>query len=339
MTVNGISSNVAQSMTGFFRRTMVGGLITATAVRVARGAEWPERPVTWVVPFPPGSSSDTYARPVAALVSNELGQPIIIDNRSGAGGTLAATLLTRAVADGYTLMVGYTGLAYSSIIYPKSGAGFDLGQDFVPISAIAREPLVLAINPARLDIATLRQFIALANVKPESIDVASDGLGTVSHLAINLLEERTGIKLKHVPHLSGVQKLQGLLSGRVGAIFDSPGAVAGQAKAGKIRLLAVAGRRRDALLPDVPTFAEAGLPDFLVSQWFGLFAPKRTPDPILDRMHGAVQAALSDEQIRRIWAEHGARVESESRADFTRFVAQEIIRWKRIAKAASLTLE
>jgi tripartite-type tricarboxylate transporter receptor subunit TctC len=164
-------------------------------------------------------------------------------------------------------------------------------------------------------------------------------LGTVPHLAAELLQSRAGIKLHHVPYRNGGQLLQDLLSGQVAATWSSAGLIAGHLKDGKVRVLAVAGRRREALLPDVRTMDEAGLKDFRAVAWFALFAPKRTPVEILDRMHGVVQQALAADDVKAAWAEQGAKVELESRADFTRFVDQEIVRWNAIAKAANIQLE
>jgi tripartite-type tricarboxylate transporter receptor subunit TctC len=161
----------------------------------------------------------------------------------------------------------------------------------------------------------------------------------VPHLAAELLQSRTGIKLHHVPYRNGAQALQDTLGGQVAATWINAGAVAGHLKDGKVRVLAVVGRRRDALLPGVPTMDEAGLKDFRAVAWFALFAPRRTPEAILDRMHDAVQAALAAEDVKAIWAEQGARVELESRADFGRFVDQEVVRWNTIATAANIQLE
>ncbi|MFO1162822.1 MAG: tripartite tricarboxylate transporter substrate binding protein [Reyranellaceae bacterium] len=326
-------------MVGLSRRNAIAGLVSALAAPRAWAATWPERPVTWIVPFPRGTSADLYARPVAELASKRLGQPMTIDNRTGGGGTMAATLFARAEPNGYTLMVGYTGLTYASIIYPKTGAGFDFARDFVPIGALAREPLVLAVNPGRLDVADLQQFIAKAKAKPKAIEVSSDGPGTISHLAFELLEERAGLQFTQAPSRGGALAIDALLTRLVDAAFLPPRAVADPAAAGRIRVLAIAGRRRDPVLPNVPTFTEAGLADFRVSQWFGLFAPRGTPEPVLDIVHGTLQAALAEPQIEAQWDKQGARVELESRADFARFVAQEITRWSTIARAAKLTLE
>ena len=278
-----------------------------------------------------------FARPVAARVGGILGQSMVIENRSGAGGTVGTAVAARAEPDGYTLLLGDTGLTYAPMVYPK--AGFDFDRDFAPIAAFGRVPYALVVNPARIDAPTLEAFIAAAKANPESIDIGSAGLGTVTHLAIGLFEQRAGIKLTHVPYRGGAPMLQDLLAGQIGAAFVLVNAVAGYVNSGKLRALGVANRRRDALLPGVPTMHEAGLADFRMTIWFGLFAPKSTPDAILDRLHGAVQQALVDEGVKKLWVEQGARVELESRAEFAAFVKRETERWSGIARAANVQME
>jgi tripartite-type tricarboxylate transporter receptor subunit TctC len=324
-------------MSNLSRRAAVGGLLALGVADAARAAGWPDRTIVMIVPYPAGGGSDTFARPVAAAVADRFKQSIVIDNKSGAGGTVGTAVAARAPADGYTLLLGDTGLTYAPEIYAKTD--FDFGRDFAAVSAVARVPYVLVVNPAKLDVATLAAFIAAAKKAPGSIDVGSAGLGSVTHLAIGLFEEKTGAKLNHVPYRGGAPMLQDLLAGQVAAAFVVAGAVAPHVRAGKLRALAVANRRREALLPDVPTMDEAGLPDFRATIWFGLFAPKKTPDFILDRLHAATQAALEEEKIKAMWIEQGARVEPESRADFARFVAADSARWCRIAKAANIKME
>ena len=319
------------------RRTAIAGLMAAGAAGGARAADWPDKTIAMIVPYPAGGGSDTFARPVAAAMADRFKQSIVIDNKSGAGGTVGTAVAARAPADGYTLLLGDTGLTYAPDIYPR--ADFDFGRDFAAISAVARVPYVLVVNPAKLNVATLAAFIEAAKKAPGSIDIGSAGLGTVTHLAIGLFEEKTGTKLNHVPYRGGAPMLQDLLAGQVAAAFVVPGAIAPHVKAGKLRALAVANRRREPLLPEVPTMDEAGLPDFRATIWFGLFAPKKAPDAILDRLHAATQAALEEGKIKAMWIEQGARVEPESRADFARFVAADSERWSRIAKAANIKME
>ena len=322
------------------RRATLTSLAAAgigAAAGSARGAGWPTRPVSWIVPFPPGGGSDMFARPVAAHVGDRLGQPMVIDSRPGAGGTIGAAIAARAAPDGYTLLVGDTGLIYAPSVYPK--AGFDFMRDFAPVAAFARVPYVLVINPARLDVRDLVGLISAAKAKPGSIDVGSTGLGTITHLAIGLFEDRAGIELNHVPYRGGAPMLQDLLTGQIAAAFVLLSPAAEYVTSGRLRALAIANRRRDALLPGVPTMHEAGLAEFRMTTWFGLFAPRRTPDEILDRLHGAAQAALVSDNVRRLWLAQGARVELESRAAFADFIQRESVRWNRIAKAANIEME
>lgn len=326
-------------MSGIARRSLLGGLMAAGAGPMvpARASDWPTRSVSWIVPFPAGGGSDMFSRPIAARVAEAIGESVVIDNRSGAGGTVGTAVAARAAPDGYTMLVGDTGLVYAPTIYPR--AGFDFLRDFAPIAAFGRVPYALVINPARIDAPNLEAFIEIAKKAPGSIDIGSAGLGTVTHLAIGLFEGRAGIKLTHVPYRGGAPMLQDLLAGQIGAAFVLVSAVAGAVRSGKLRALAVINRRRDAQLPDVPTAHEAGLADFRMTTWFGLFAPIRTPDVVLDRVHAAVQRALGSDEVKRLWAEHGAKVELESRADFANFIGREAERWTRIAKAANVQLE
>jgi tripartite-type tricarboxylate transporter receptor subunit TctC len=235
------------------------------------------------------------------------------------------------------MVIGATSITYLQTLYPA--AGFDFARDLAPVSALARIQIVLVVNPAVLDVSTLDQFVAAAKRKPDSIDFGSPGIGTLPHLAIELLQTRAGIRLHHVPYRSGAQMLQDVLAGQTAATWATPAEAAAHAKGGKLRALAIPGRRREALLPDVPTFDESGLKDFRAAAWFALFAPRATPAAILDRVHGLVQEALARDDVKALWAEQGGKVELESRGDFARFVDQEIVRWNRIAKAANIQLE
>ena len=313
------------------------GAAAAFIARRAQARDWPEKTVTWVLPFPAGGPSDGFARTLAELVGAELGQTVVIDNKSGAGGSVGAAVVSHAAPDGYTMLVGFTGNAYASLIY--ANPGFDLLRDFAPIAAIDRVQSVLLVNPGRLDVATLGQFLDTARAKPDAIDMASGGLGTVGHLAIELLQTEARIKLHHVPYRGGAPALQDLLGGQVAGLFATAGLTASYVRAGSLRALAVAGRRREPLLPDVPTFKETGFGEFRAISWDGLFAPKGTPAAILDRMHAAVQKALASETVKRQWAERGARVELESRAEFAKFVAQDGARWSAVIKAAGIKPE
>lgn len=320
------------------RRAALGGLLAASAAGAANAQQWrPPRSMNWLVPFPPGGSNDLFARPVAAQVGQRFGKPVVVENRSGAGGTLGGMVVARARPDGCTLLVANSGKSFATVVYAESG--FDLVRDFAPVSNIAKVPVGLVVNPAKLDVKDLAAFIAAARKAPDTINIGSSGLGTMPHLAIELLQRRTGIKLTHVPYRGGGPALQDLLAGQLDATFQPLSTVASYVQSGRLRALAVATTKRESMLPDVPTFAEAGVKEFEVSTWYGLFAPKATPAAPLDALHAAVQAALAEPDIKRIWQEQGASVDLESRQAFGDFVKAEVERWTAIARTIGLPME
>lgn len=320
------------------RRAALGGLLAVGAAGSATAQQWrPPRAMNWIVPFPPGGSNDTFARPVAAHVSQRFGQPVVVENRSGAGGTLGGMVVARARPDGCTLLVANSAQSFATVVYAESG--FDLLRDFAPVSNIGKVPVGLVVNSAKFDVRDLAAFLAAARKAPDTINIGSSGLGTMPHLAIELLQRRTGIKLMHVPYRGGGPALQDLLAGQLDATFQPLSTVASYVQAGKLRALAVATTQRESVLPEVPTFAEAGVKDFEVSTWYGLFAPVKTPAVALDALHAAVQSALAEPDIKRIWAEQGARIDLESRQAFGDFVKAEVERWSAIARTTGLPME
>lgn len=319
------------------RRAALSGLLslgTLAGASAAHAAGFPSRPMNWIVPFPPGGSNDIFARPVAAFVGQRLGEPIVVENRGGAGGTIGGMIAARAQPDGCTLLVVNPSLTFASIVYPDSG--FDLMRAFVPVSGMAAVPVALVVNPGKIDVRDLAAFLAMARKSPDVINIGSSGLGTVPHLAIELLQQRTGIRLTHVPYRGGGLALQDMLSGQIDATFAPISTVAGYVQSGRLRALAVATPHREPVLPDVPTFGEAGVADFNVSTWYGLFAPKATPQAPLDTLHAAVQAALAEPDVKRIWAEQGAEPIADSRPAFAAFVDREVARWGAIVKMMDL---
>jgi tripartite-type tricarboxylate transporter receptor subunit TctC len=319
------------------RRVVLGGVLAVGLAPPLRAADFPSRPMNWIVPFPPGGSNDIFARPIAAFVGHRLHEPVVVENRGGAGGTIGGMTAARAKPDGCTLLVVNPSLTFASIVYAESG--FDLMRDFAPVSGIAQVPVALVVNPAKIEAKDLAAFLAMARKQPTALNIGSSGLGTIPHMAIELLQQRTGIRLTHVPYRGGGPALQDLVSGQIDATFAPLSTVASYVKSGRLRALAVAAVRREPVLPDVPTFAQAGVADFTVSTWYGLFAPKATPVAILDTLHGAIQAALADPGVRRIWAEQGAEPDLQSRQAFTDFVGREVERWSRIARTVGLPME
>jgi len=319
------------------RRTALAGLLATGTAGLGRAADFPSRQMNWIVPFPPGGSNDIFARPVAAFVGERLGQPVVVENRGGAGGTIGGMTAARSKPDGCTLLVVNPSLTFASIVYAESG--FDLMRDFAPVSGLAQVPVALVVNPSKIDAKDLAGFLALARKSPGAINIGSSGLGTIPHLAIVLLQQRTGIQLTHVPYRGGGPALQDMMAGQIDATFAPLSTVSSYVQSGRLRALAVAAPKREAILPDVPTFAEAGVADFNVSTWYGLFAPKATPAATLDTLHGVIQAALADPGIRHIWIEQGAQPDLQSRQAFTDFVGREVERWSRIARTVGLPME
>lgn len=319
------------------RRTALAGLLASGTAAPARAADFPSRPMNWIVPFPPGGSNDIFARPIAAFVGHRLHEPVVVENRGGAGGTIGGMIAARARPDGCTLLVVNPSLTFASIVYAESG--FDLMRDFAPVSGIAQVPVALVVNSAKVEVKDLAAFLAMARKQPSAINIGSSGLGTIPHLAVELLQQRTGVRLTHVPYRGGGPALQDLVSGQIDATFAPLSTVASYVQSGRLRALAVAAPRREPVLPDVPTFAQAGVAGFTVSTWYGLFAPKATPAAILDTLHGAIQAALADPGVKRIWAEQGAEPDLQSRQAFTDFVGREVARWSGIARTVGLPLE
>ena len=260
-----------------------------------RARDWPEKTVTWVLPFPAGGPSDGFARTLAELVGAELGQTVVIDNKSGAGGSVGAAVVSHAAPDGYTMLVGFTGNAYAPLIY--ANPGFDLLRDFAPISAIDRVQSVLLVNPKRLDVASLAQFLdsraRQARVDRHGIGRAGHGGASRDRAAADRREDQAAPRALS-RRRAGAAGSAGRAGGRPVRHRRPDGEL--RPDAGALRALAVAGRRREPLLPDVPTFKEAGLGDFRAVSWDGLFAPKATPAPVLDRMHAAVQKALAQRE-------------------------------------------
>ena len=331
----------------FFRRTVLAGTLASAMMGVGmmgvgkrglvRAADFPSRQMNWIVPFPPGGSNDIFTRPVAAFVGERLGQPVVVETRGGAGGTIGGMTAVRSKPDGCTLLVVNPSLTFASIVYAESG--FDLMRDFAPVSGMAQVPVALVVNPSKIGAKDLAGFLALARKSPGTINIGSSGLGTIPHLAVVLLQQRTGIQLTHVPYRGGGPALQDLMAGQIDATFAPLSTVASYVQSGRLRALTVAAPKRQPALPDVPTFAQAGLRDFTVSTWYGLFAPKATRTAILDTLHGAVQAALADPGVKHIWAEQGAEPDLQSRPAFTDFVNHEVERWSLIAKAVGLPVE
>ena len=311
---------------------------TLAASSAPQGGAYPTKPVRLIVAFPPGGSTDIIARLVGQRLSERLGQQVIIDNRGGAGGTIGTELAARANPDGYTLTMGTTS---THVIAPAAYANlkYDPIKDFAPITLVASTPYLLVLHPS-VKANTLKEFVAAVKASPGKWNYASAGTGSTTHLAMEMLKSAAGIDLTHVPYNGNGPAGAAVLGGQVQALFGSMPAVLPQAKAGKVRPIAVGTSKRSPALPDVPTVAESGYPGFEVSLWLGFFAPRGTPVEILNRLHSElVKIALSPEmkeQFERNGAESAHNVSS---LDLERLVKAEIAKYSKVIKAANIKLD
>ncbi len=298
---------------------------------------WPNKPVTMIVPFPAGGGTDAFARPLAAQFARLAGKPLIIDNRGGAGGTLGASIAAKAAPDGYTLFMGAVHHTIAPSMYPK--LDYDLEKDFVPLALIANVPQVLVVNPRKMPFADFKGFIEAVRKAPGKYNYGSAGAGTSHHLAGELFKLQTKTFITHIPYRGAGPALQDLISGNVDMVFDGLGSSANHIKGGRIKALMVAGGKRNAAFPDLPCAAELGLPDYTVTTWYGLWAPKGTSADIQGRIVEELHKAEATDELKTIWASNGADFSQLTPRQFGAFVNAEIKRWATVVKASGAKLE
>ncbi|CAN7666291.1 tripartite tricarboxylate transporter substrate binding protein [Pseudorhodoferax sp. LjRoot39] len=312
-----------------------GLLPAALAARAQSG--WPGKPVTLVVPFPAGGGTDAFARPLAAQFAKLTGKTLVVDNKGGAGGTVGASAAARLQPDGYGLFMGAVHHAIAPSMYPK--LDYDLEKDFIPLALLANVPQVVVVNPRRVEAGDLKSFLALVKRNPARYNYASAGAGTSHHLAGELFKQQTGTFITHIPYRGAGPALADLIAGNVDVMFDGLGSSAAHIKGGRIKPLMVSGGKRNPALPDVPCAAEVGLPDYTVTTWYGLWAPKGTPSDIQARVVEEVQRAGATDEIKTVWASNGAEFGTLTPAQFGRFVSAEIKRWAAVVQASGAKLE
>lgn len=295
-------------------------------------ADYPERPVTIVVGFPPGGPSDTLARIVAQKLGELLGQPFVIDNRPGAGGNVAGEVVAHAEPDGYTLLMGNNSILATNIsLYPK--IGFDPEKDFAPISLIGSQANILVVNPS-VHADTMQQLIDLAKANPGKLNFASSGYGAAAHLAGELFKTMAHIDIVHVPYKGAGPALQDVISGQDQMMFATAASVIGMIKSGQVRALGVTTLKRTAILPDIPTIDELGIKGFEATTWHGLVAPEGTSNDIIATLHRAVVAALEDAQVRAHLNALGVDVVADTPEEFSAYIKAEIPKWAEVIKAS-----
>lgn len=311
--------------------------LAALAHLPAAAQTWPTKPVTVIVPFPAGGGTDAFARPLFAQLSRQAGQQFLIDNRGGAGGNIGATMAARAQPDGYTWFMGAVHHAIAPSIYPK--LDYSLGNDFVPVALLASVPQVIVVNPQRVSVKDQAELLARIRSSPGKLNYASAGNGTSHHLAGELFKLQTRTFITHIPYKGAGPALQDLIGGQVDMMFDGLGSSATHIKGGKLKALAVAGSKRAAAFPDVPTTAEAGLPQYQVATWYGLWAPRNTPPQVVARMTEELKKAFATTELRATWQSLGAEPPDAYGPAFGTFVASETRRWAEVVKAANIRLD
>ena len=312
--------------------------IAAIALAVAGSAlaqgSYPTRPVTMVVGFAPGGGTDTVARIIAKNLSESLGQQVVVENKAGAGGNIAAEYVARAAPDGYTILLGNVG---SLAVAPHmiASLGYDPLRDFAPITMAVVFANVLVVQPS-LPVQSLADFVKLAQAKPGTVTFGSSGIGGAGHLAGELLKERANIDMIHVPYKGGGPAMQGMLGGQVMSIFATPVSAGGQIKAGKIRAIATTGPKRAALLPEVPTVAESGYPGYEAMNWYAYVAPAKTPKEIIERLNRELVKALNNADVAALLHQQGLEPSPGSPADLARYIEREYETWGKVVKRAGI---
>ena len=308
----------------------------ALAAGAAVAQEYPARAVRMVISFPPGGGSDLVARVLAQKLTAALGQTVVTDNRPGASGNIAAEIAARAPADGYTVLFTNSSLSISPALYRK--LSFDPVADLVPISMVSSYPFVLTVHPS-LPVKNVKDFVALAKAKPDALGYSSAGAGTMSHLAMELMRLRTGIKVTHLPYKGAGPATVGLMSGEAQCSFIVMPTAQAQINAGKLRGLGVAAPTRSPVIPNVPTMAEAGVANNEAIQWNGLFAPARTPAAILDRLYRETVKAVAMPEVKERFAAEGADPVGSSPAEFSAFFKTEAKKWSEVATKSGTKLD
>ena len=315
-------------------------LLAAAAIFCTASAwgqdHYPSRAMRLVVGFPPGSAADVVARIISPRLAEGLGQPVLVENKPGAGSNIAAESVARSSADGYTLFFGSVANAINTTL--TKGLSFDFERDFVPVSGIATLPNILVVHPS-IDARSVRDLIAVAKDKPGAILYGSAGNGTSPHLSGELFNLMAGVKLVHIPYKGSPQAVADLLAGRVQVMFSPPSTVLPQIKAGRLRALASTGSRRASVAPELPTIAESGLPGFETTIWFGLFAPAGTPREIVDRLSRETARVLGTPGVKSQLASQGVDIMPSTPAELGEYVRSETDKWSQVVRASGARVD
>ena len=312
---------------------VLAAALAAPLAALAEAGSWPDRPLKFVVPYPPGGGTDVIARIVQAKLQQALGQPVIIDNRGGAGGSLGTEIVAKSPPDGYTVLFTLSSHTINPAIYPK--LSFDTAKDFEPVGTVASLPQILVANPA-FPASTVAELIALAKSRPAFVQYASVGNGSPGHLAGELFNLRTGTQILHVPYRGGGPALNDVLGGQVPLLWVSIPAAAQFVKSGKLKAIAVSTAKRSAAFPDVPTVQEGGVADFEVDSWYAMFVPAKTPRPIVDKLNKALNEVVSQPDIKDKLLGQGSEAVGGPPEALGKVVGSELGKWAKLVKQANI---
>ena len=317
------------------RDAMLLGLAAAIVASPARADDYPTRPVKIIAPFGAGGPTDVYTRDIAEELQKSLRQAFVIENRPGAGTTLGTDLVAHATPDGYTLLMVSSTQTVNETLYANKP--YRLLGDLVAIAPLMANDLVLVVHPS-VPAKNLQELLALARAKPGTLNFGSSGPGSNYHMAAELLKSLTGIDIVHVPYKGSTGMRTDILGGQIQMLFDSIPTMAPMVQSGMVRALGTSGAARSPILPDVPTIAEAGVPGFQFSQWVGFMAPKATPQPIVDKLNGAITTILKRPEIKATWEAQGASPMVMTQAEFTAFMTAEVAKWAKVIAANHIAL-
>jgi len=307
----------------------LAALACALAAASAFAQTYPTRPIKMLVPFAAGGTVDIVARLLGAKLAEEMGQPFVVENKGGAGGTIAAAMLAKSPGDGYTLMMMHQGLAFNASLY--SDLPYDTLRDLAPIAHVGATPNALVVTDA-LPVKTVQEFLAYARSNPGRIAYGSGGIGSAGHLSVELLQSLTGTKLTHVPYKGSGPAITDLISGQIQAMLLTMPAVMPYVKGGKVRAIATSGALRSPALPGLPTIAEAGVPGYEYMPWYGMLGPGALPKPLIARLNSAVSRALADAGVREKLAQQGLEVRSMTSEQFAGILRTDVARWGKIIR-------
>jgi tripartite-type tricarboxylate transporter receptor subunit TctC len=322
-------------VTRLARTLAVALAISLTAVGAARAADYPNRPVKWIVPYPPGGTTDVLARVVAQWLSEKLGQPFLVENRPGGGNNIGTETALRAAPDGYTMLLVNPANGINATLYKN--LNFEFIRDVAPVAGLVRTPNVMEVTPS-LPVKTVAEFIAYCKANPGKINMASSGSGTSVHLSGELFKSMTGCDMVHVPYKGAGPALTDLMGGQVHVLFDNLPSSINHIKGGKLRALAVTSEQRDGALPDVPTVSET-VKGYEATAWFGIGMPKDTPREVIEKLNNAVNQALADPKMREKLAEMGGKPIPGTPEDFGKVIASETEKWSKVVISSGAKAE